>query len=99
MKKWLLVTVLALLSVGWLLPLCFAVDCLITWCEHEVTNAHDQHSFPYLGVAREAFGAAWIWLAMVGLFWSASAGRRLVGISKTAANPAEPPIARPGFSR
>jgi len=76
MKRWALIVVVALLSVGWLVPLSAAVDCLVTWCEHEETDAHGQHSFPYLAFARDAFALAWVWIAVVGLFWSVTAGRR-----------------------
>ncbi len=65
-----IVIVFSLLSVGWLAPLCFALNCLITWVQNEYTVAHDEHSFPYLSAARDALTVAGVWLGIAVLFWS-----------------------------
>ena len=72
--RWGLVIALSLLSVGWLLPLYFSVDCFIEWAEREQRGALDPHGFPYLSTARYFFTAACVWVGIVVLYWSVILG-------------------------
>jgi hypothetical protein len=74
MRKFAFVIVIPLLSIGWLAPLWFAVDCLITWANHEQLALHANNSFPYLSIAHNSFQLAFVWLGIVVLFWSVYLG-------------------------
>jgi hypothetical protein len=80
--RWILVFLAALVSIGWLAPLYFSFDCLITWCEHEGAGTHGQHSFPYLSAARQAFAVAALWAGVVGFGWAMALGRKCCSTAK-----------------
>jgi hypothetical protein len=70
MRTFVFAIVIPLLSIGWLVPLWFAVDCLITWANHEQLALHGNNSFPYLSAAHDSFKLAFVWLGIVVLLWS-----------------------------
>ncbi len=61
--------ILIILSIGWVLPAWFGLDCL-----HVALTQTDEtiiaNSFPYLHESKNFTEIAIIWLALVFLFWS-----------------------------
>ena len=84
MKQRLIGLVVALASVGWLVPLWLgAYSCLELWrVEISPLLAHTQpplHSFPYLEFATNCFALAFIWLSLVGFCWAYAIAVWLLG--------------------
>jgi hypothetical protein len=75
MKSDLLRTCVALFSTAWLVPLWIAVKCYLGYMEAEVWprivgTPHIVNSFPYLSTGATALNVAFVWLAVVILFWT-----------------------------
>ena len=74
MKQKLIALIVALISVGWLVPLWLAVSSYLAfWQSEGLPLLHGQNplnSFPYLAFVRSCFQFSMCWLFVVLLFWS-----------------------------
>jgi Na+/proline symporter len=80
---------IALLSVGWLLPLWTAVDCYLQFWQEPGMDLLTTGKSHFLGwgagppllfmMARESFTRAVVWFGMVAAFWSYLAATRIFG--------------------
>lgn len=79
--------VVAIISVGWLIPLWLGVDTYMSFWHAEVLprllGESPANSFPYIAFAASCFKVAFLWLGLVICFWaywafSTNFGRRAV---------------------
>ncbi len=64
----------AALTAGWLVPLAFGADCLLSFIEQDLPLLSQgkvpYNSFPMMGAARTSALLAFSWLALVILYWA-----------------------------
>jgi hypothetical protein len=75
----------ALASVGWLVPMWLGVNSYLRFWQAEgyplsLQGEHPLNSFPFLHFASECFAVAFAWLGAVGLGWSYALSVWLVGV-------------------
>lgn len=74
MRKRILSFIVALLSAGWLLPMYWGVVIYIDFWQLEglptLAGRETGNSFPFLSFARDCFFWAFVWLAVVVVFWA-----------------------------
>ena len=80
MARWFAFIALVALSSGWVVPLYFSVQLLVSWCRLEAApviygTEGGGNSFPFLAEAEFLWLVTSVWLAIVSLFWSAVAAR------------------------
>lgn len=78
MKRLCIISTVAVLSSGWVVPLYFSVACFVDWLSLEITKQAGHHSFPFLRAASQAWFIAAIWFGAAVLFWAAIAAARCV---------------------
>jgi hypothetical protein len=75
---------IALASVGWLIPLWLGVESYIdgqTEAIRLLLHVQSQlNSFPPLGFSADCFALTFLWLAVVGLGWSYALSMWLIGV-------------------
>ena len=72
-RKSILAVFVAILSIGWLVPLWLGVSTYLTFWEIEawplIAGDKPGNSFPFISFARDCFMWAFLWLAAVLAFW------------------------------
>jgi hypothetical protein len=75
---------IAIVSVGWLLPLWLGnqtyIDGQTDTYRLLLHVEHPINSFPFFGFAADCFTAAFVWLGIVGLAWSYALSVWLMGV-------------------
>lgn len=64
----------ALLSVGWLVPIGYGVETYLTFWQIEawplIAGQHPGNSLPFIDFARDCFKVGFLWLGLVLMFWA-----------------------------
>ena len=85
---------IALASVGWLVPMWLGLDTYLTFWKAEaypllLRVEQPLNSFPFLDFASDCFAVAFLWLGVIGFAWSYALSAWLAGVLRRD-NPFEP---------
>jgi formate hydrogenlyase subunit 3/multisubunit Na+/H+ antiporter MnhD subunit len=69
-RRLVLAVTLSILSVGWLVPLCFAASFYLTGFENLARGTEAGNSFPYFRVGWEALRLGAIWCTLSAVVWT-----------------------------
>ena len=80
--RWLSLALIVEVSVGWIVPLWFGVETVLSYLSMEVEpRLHGRttgNSFPFVAFARSCLQMAFAWLAIVAVAWAAVGASRLL---------------------
>lgn len=78
---------IALASVGWLVPMWLGVDTYLSFWQAEayplLLHEDPLNSFPFLRFASNCFAVAFLWLGVVGFGWSYALSVWLAGVLRS----------------